>query len=450
MSTFLFASIPVPAHTTNPLPIAARLVERGHRVLWYAGKVFHPQIAAIGAEPLPYVNAEDFGGRDLTEHWPQFKDLPPIQVIRRAFADVFVGHAPQRVADLRKIIAGTPVDAMLCDALMVGVGLTSELEGVPWATFGDGPLPFEEPDTPPFGPGLRPMRGPVGRLRNAVIRAGARRFIFRDADRVYQTTRTALGLPPATHPLLEARASPYLHLQGCTPGFEYPRQQLPEQVHWVGALLPDDPLDWNPPPWWNEVVGSARPVVLASQGSIRPDLTELLVPTVQALAEQDVLVVVTTGHADPEELIGHLGGELPANVRVTRFVPYDRALRHARAFVTNGGYTGVTLALANGVPLVQAGRTEEKAEIAARITYSGVGVVLGTTRPTSRAIADGVRRVLTDPRFTAAAGRLRDEMAGHNAGREGADLLERLALTGRPVLRSDSELPEFHAGVVES
>ena len=36
MSTFLFASIPVVAHSTNPLPFAARLVERGNRVLWYA------------------------------------------------------------------------------------------------------------------------------------------------------------------------------------------------------------------------------------------------------------------------------------------------------------------------------------------------------------------------------------------------------------------------------
>jgi len=455
LSTFLFASIPVPAHTTNPLPIAARLVERGHRVLWYAGKVFHPQIAAVGAEPLPYVTAEDFGGLDLTEHWPQFKDLPPIQVIKRAFADVFVGHAPQRVADLRQIIAGTSVDAMLCDALMVGVGLTSEIEGVPWATFGDGPLPFEEPDTPPFGPGLQPMRGPIGRLRNAVIRAAARRFIFGDAQQVYQTTRAALGLPPATRPVLDAMASPYLHLQGCTPGFEYPRKHLPEQVHWVGALRPDGPLDWSPPAWWDEVVGSTRPVVLASQGSIRPDLTELLVPTVRALADQDVLVVVTTGQGDPDELVGHFGGELPANVRVTRFVPYDRALLHAQVFVTNGGYSGVTLALANGVPLVQAGDTEEKAEIAARITYSGVGIALGTTRPTTWAIADGVRRVLTEPGFTAAAGRLRDEMAGHDAGREGADLLERLAVTGRPVPRSDRDVSDHgplpdHAGVVES
>ena len=202
-------------------------------------------------------------------------------------------------------------------------------------------------------------------------------------------------------------------------------------------MRPDVPLDWNPPSWWSEVVGSARPVVLASQGSIRPDVTELLVPTVRALAEENVLVVVTTGQSDPDELTRHFGGELPANVRVTRFVPYDLALSHARVFVTNGGYTGVTLALANGVPLVQAGTTEEKVEIAARIRYSGVGLALGTTRPTSRAIADGVRRVLTEPGFAAAAGRLRDEMAEHDAGREGADLMERLAVTGRPVLHSE-------------
>ena len=28
-------------------------------------------------------------------------------------------------------------------------------------------------------------------------------------------------------PAVEASASPYLHLQGCTPGFEYPRRALP-------------------------------------------------------------------------------------------------------------------------------------------------------------------------------------------------------------------------------
>lgn len=439
MSTFLFASIPVPAHTSNPLPIAARLVERGHRVRWYAGAAFHPQIAAVGAEPLPYVRADDFGGQDMTEHFPWLAGLSPLRALRQAFAEIFVGQARYRVPDLREIVAAERVDAMLCDELMVGVGQVGELDGIPWATFGDGPLAVEEPGIPPFGPGLTPMRGPVGWMRDAVVRAVARRIVFADADREYRSIRADLDLPATENFVLSEMTSPMLHMQGCTPGFEYPRRRLPAHVHWVGALRPDPPPSWDPPAWWAEVTESQRPVVAVSQGSIRPDVTELLVPAVRGLAGTDALVVVTTGQAEPDTLVDALGGAVPDNVRITRFIPYGELFRHASVFVTNGGYSGVTLALAYGIPLVQAGRTEEKAEIEARIKYSGTGVTLGSTRPTARAVADGVARALDDSSYRLAAQRVRDEMAAHDAGREGADLLERLAATGRPVLRTDAQ-----------
>ena len=436
MSTFLFASIPVVAHSTNPMPFAARLVEGGHRVLWYAGRRFHAQIEAIGAEPQPYRAAYDFSELELEEAFPELAGLSGVAGIRRAFADLFVGHAPQRVADLQEILARHRVDAMLCDGLMYGVGLASELGGPAWATFGDGPLPYFEPDNPPFGPGLLPIRGPVGRLRNRLVDAVARRFIFADAQRNYDRIRTELGLPRDARSVLDASTSPYLHLQGCTPGFDYPRDQLPPEIHWVGALRPDPPAGWTPPDWWPEVTGGHRKVVLVSQGSLRPDVTELLLPAVTGLAEQDVLVVATTGAADPAELERAAGGPLPANVRCTRFVPYDLVLPHVSAFVTNGGYSGVTLALAHGVPLVQAGVTEEKAEIAARIHFTRVGVRLGTTRPSAEAVRAGVRRVLDDGSYAAAAQRIKREMDEHDAGREGAALLEQLARTQQLVSRS--------------
>jgi hypothetical protein len=41
--------------------------------------------------------------------------------------------------------------------------------------------------------------------------------------------------------------------------------------------------------------------------------------------------------------------------------------------VTNGGYGGVQQALANGVPLVVAGDSEDKPEVAARVRWSGTG-----------------------------------------------------------------------------
>ncbi len=436
LPTFLFASTPAVAHTMNPVPFAQRLSQRGHRLLWYAGAAFHDRLAAVGATPLPYGEADDYSGVDLAEHFPGFAELQGLKAIQVGFTKAFVGQAPARVADLRRILATHEVDAMLCDQLMYGVGLASELDGVPWATYGDLPLPYFEPDTPPFGPGLLPMRGPLGRLRNWAITQGIRHVAFAEARRDYARTRRRLGLPAAAVDVFAAAVSPYLHLQGAVPSFDYPRRSLPGHMHWVGALRPDPPDRWDPPQWWSEVTGSTAPVVLVSQGSLRSDTTELVVPAVRGLADAPVLVVVTTGVADPADLERAYGGPLPANVRCAKFVPYDLLLPHVSCFVTNGGYTGVTLALAHGVPLVQAGTTEEKAEIGARIAWTGVGVRLGTTRPDAGAVRRGVDQVLTRPSYADAARRVQADMARHDAGTEGADLLEQLARTRQPVLRT--------------
>ena len=118
MSTFLFASIPVPAHTANPLPFAARLVERGHRVLWYAGAVFHDEIAAVGAEPLRTSTPRTSAARTSPSTGPSSGDVAaagdPARLRRR------VRRArTRRVADIQQILAESPVDAMLSDGLMM-------------------------------------------------------------------------------------------------------------------------------------------------------------------------------------------------------------------------------------------------------------------------------------------------------------------------------------------
>ena len=103
-----------------------------------------------------------------------------------------------------------------------------------------------------------------------------------------------------------------------------------------------------------------------------------------------MLVVATTGGPDPEPL----RAGLPANARLERFIPHDRLLPHVDVMVTNGGYGGVQQALANGVPLVVAGDSEDKPEVAARVQWSGTGVNLHTGRPSPAMVAHAVRRVL--------------------------------------------------------
>ncbi|MEK8105903.1 nucleotide disphospho-sugar-binding domain-containing protein [Micromonospora sp. M12] len=164
------------------------------------------------------------------------------------------------------------------------------------------------------------------------------------------------------------------------PGFEYPRGDLPEHLRFVGTLPPARSTGYVEPEWWPEL-SSGRPVVVVTQGTVaNTDLHELVIPTVRALADLDVLVVAATAREDGPALVRRALHGVPDNVRLASFVPFDRLLPHADALVTNGGYGGVQTALYHGVPLVVAGASEDKPEVAARVEWTGSGSTCAPAR----------------------------------------------------------------------
>lgn len=422
--TVLLASTPVSAHTLNLLPIAHRLVSRGHRVLWYAASRFHDRISGVGAEPYPFVTATEFS--DLDAGYGGAGSPGAIAGLRRGFAMHLVGDVGHRVRDLESLAAGVEVDVVLTDGMFVAARLWHERGGPVWASVGDGPLTYADADTPPYGAGLLPMSGREGRRRNRVTTRVGRELIWGPALDRLGAIRCELGLVQSGRSVLSEARSPYLHLQACVPAFEYPRHRLPPSVRFVGALRSAPAPDWSPPPWWSQCLTDPRPRVLISQGTLRPDLRELVLPTVRAMAGEELQLLVTTGAAPAGSLRQALGGAVPEGVRVASWLPYEQVLPEMAAFVTNGGYTGVTLALAHGVPLVQVGSSEEKAEIGARIAWSGVGV-RSRWRPPRPWLRHQVRRVLTDPAIRSAVDRMREELDRHDAATECAQLLEQLA-----------------------
>ena len=118
-----------------------------------------------------------------------------------------------------------------------------------------------------------------------------------------------------------------------------------------------------------------------------------------------------------------------------RFLPDGGLLPHVDVLVTNGGYGTVQQALAHGVPVVAAAATEEKPENAARIAWSGAGVRIRALSPAPDRIRAAVRRVLEQPGYRERAQAISQEMSRYDAPRTGADLLEQLAETGKPVTK---------------
>ena len=245
--------------------------------------------------------------------------------------------------------------------------------------------------------------------------------------------RAQHGLP-ARHDISLASPGPsQLFLQLSTPGSDYPRTDLPSHLHFVGPPRPLVDMAWRPPAWWPELAGG-RPVILVNQGTIATDADQLIRPALAGLAGDDVLVVAVTGGPDPASL-----GPLPANARVERFIPFEELLPHVDVFVTNAGFGGVQLALAHGVPILAAGRSEDKAEVAARIAYAGVGIDLRTQRASAGQLRTGVRRLLAERRYREAAAQVQREIAASGRAEGAATLLEGLAGHRTPAGRTSTE-----------
>jgi UDP:flavonoid glycosyltransferase YjiC (YdhE family) len=99
--------------------------------------------------------------------------------------------------------------------------------------------------------------------------------------------------------------------------------------------------------------------------------------------------------------------------------------------VTNGGYSGVQHALAHGVPLIVAGDTADKAEVAARVAYNRCGIDLHSGTPDGEAIATAVRDLLADSDYRRQADRLRRDIGATNSLDTIADMVT--ALNGRQI-----------------
>ena len=121
-------------------------------------------------------------------------------------------------------------------------------------------------------------------------------------------------------------------------------------------------------------------------------------------------------------------GNPPPNAVVERFVPYAALLPHVDVMVSNGGFGSVQLAIAHGVPMVVAGTSEDKKEVTAHVGWSGVGINLRTNRPSPRAIAEAVERVLNEPKFRERTLALQAQTADTSPAKAAADLLEGLAV----------------------
>lgn len=422
----LFAATPLTGHVNPMLAIAKSMIARGDTVLMMTSAAFRLKVESAGLRFVPFQSEGDAEYRAT--------DLPAgAERSRREFERRFLDAMPGQAQALRRLIAEEQPDVIVAASMFLGVLplLLDERARPPIVVYNVTILFHDRPDLAPLGFGLTPARDAAEAARYAAMKSQVD-IAFTDPVRAYADALLAreglAGLPASlTQSII---VLPDAFIQATVPAFEYDYGNLPANLRFVGTFNPPG-VGTAMPDWW-QARDRNRRVVLVTQGTLaNDDFGELLEPTLASLADRDDLLVIATMGG---RSIDALGIRVPHNARVASFLPFTELVPQVDVLVTNGGYGSVSIALQAGVPIVSAGLTEDKAEVGARIAWSGSGLNLATNTPSQDQIRTAVLSVLDDPKFRERAAGIADSFADHDT------MVEILSVIDQSARRPQSDL----------
>ncbi|WP_344306836.1 glycosyltransferase [Fodinicola feengrottensis] len=349
----LMATTSGSGHFQPMLPFGAAFRRAGHEVLVAAPRSFAGQVERAG---YPYWPCDDIADEDLAVVHAKIKNAPPGE---GNLLTVGIGADLAPRAILPRMLAAVDQwrpDLVFREVAELGSALAAELRGVPQLQVLVGLEKFSRITIPVGAPLLARVRESVGLPPDEA------------GDRL-RSLRSVSLLPPS----FEESPAPSIH-------------RFRDDVFSPAGASPSD-----------------EPLVYVTFGTVAgaiPFAERAFRATVDALADLPVRVLATG--ADAADFT-----DLPANVRVEKWVPQDDILRAAAVMVCHGGMGTVLGALRAGVPLVVVPQFADHPDNAARVEALGAGLRVGVDGSTAPADPDAVRaavvRVLADPSFRSAA-----------------------------------------------
>ena len=413
---FLLATTDGGGSVPPDMSVARALVDAGHEVRVMADRVLAPDIATTGAEHVPWTKGPQRENLEPTSILVRDWDAKsPQEAFRRTLDGFMTGPADRFADDVRAELQRRPADAVVSGLFLFGAQIAAEAEGIPRAFLIPNPFAMPGWGIPPIGPGLTPMRGPVGRLRDAALAKMTTRLFDHGLEDL-NATRRANGLEPLEHTLDQFTVADRILIL-TSRAFEFEQYAPPSTVRFCGPRL-DDPAwagyDWDPP-------AGDDPLVLVGLSSTFMDHGDVLQRVVDGLGTLPVRGLVTTGPAIDPESVG-----APGNVDVVRSAPHSEVLKHAAAVVTHAGHGTVIKTLAAGVPQVCLPFGRDQLDNAARVQFHGAGLRLKRKAAPGQ-IAAAVKRVIDEPSFKQNAERLAAAIEADLASDRAVAELEELA-----------------------
>jgi len=411
MATVLAYTSPALGHL---LPISALLAELSRR-----GHTVHLRTLSAGVE-----TGRQFGfttdaidQRIEAIELDDWKAANPRAALQAGLA-AFGRRGVLEVADFADAVARVRPDASLVDVNCWGALSATEAGGLPWACFSPYTPPLQANGVPPFGPGLRPLPGVLGRMRDAALRP----FVIGSLEKrilpLINAIRADVDISPVASIDQFLRRPPLMLVASGKP-FQYPQTDWGDAVQMIGPCVAD-PGPGTVPDWLASI---DRPIVLVTTSSEKQADTNLVATAIAALNDEPVHVVATL----PAGRLDEVGAS--RNSTVLQFVPHGPVLDRAVCAVTHGGMGATQKALARGVPVCVVPYGRDQLEVARRVEVAKCGTRLPASKLSPARLRTKVRQAMT---MTEGAKRVAAGFEATGGTARGADLFEQRVL-GRNV-----------------
>ena len=393
----LFANFPADGHFNPMTGLAVYLQQIGCDVRWYTSQNYEQKLKKLQVPHYPFKIAKEIIDGDFDKTFPERTKLTSqLKKLRHDLVNVFILRGPEYYADIKNIYTKFQFDLLVADCAFTGAPFVKDLMNIPVASIGIMPLSETSKDLPPAGLGMEPINGFFGNIKQSFLRWATKTFVFGQANKVLHQTYDQHKLPHNKESVFDMLIKKSdIFLQSGTPGFEYERSDLGSNIRFIGSLLPHSNNEGTQQ-WFDQRLNKYSRVILVTQGTVEKDINKILIPTLEAFKDCDVLVVATTGGSGTQLLKEKYNYE---NIIIEDFIPFADVMPHADVYITNGGYGGVMLGIENRLPMVVAGTHEGKNEICARVGYFELGINLKTEKPKAEQIKTAATKIMEDGRY---------------------------------------------------
>jgi UDP:flavonoid glycosyltransferase YjiC (YdhE family) len=377
MATILAYTSPALGHLLPMSALLSKLSSTGHMVYM---RTFSTGVE-IGRELGFTTDAIDphIEGIELDD----WKATNPFAALKFSVA-VFGRRAVHEVADLGDAVARVNPDAVLVDINCWGALSAAEAGDIPWACYSPYTPPLRSSGVPPFGMGLRPLPGVLGRLRDATVRTAVLGPLEKIMLPPINTIRADLDLRPIASIDEFLRRAPLMLIASGKP-FQYPQTDWGDAVQMIGPCVVDPGAD-SIPDWLASI---DRPIVLVTTSSEKQADTNLVRTAMAALKDEPVHVVATLPAGRPDEVTAS------RNATVCQFIPHGMVLDRAVCAVTHGGMGATQKALALGVPVCVVPYGRDQLEVARRVEVARCGTRLPAKKLSPARLLSKVREAMT-------------------------------------------------------